>query len=53
MLEIWIENAQTYPEDFFAWIIIVFPSSFLKFDQVVEFLVYIIDLLIKSPSSSH
>lgn len=47
MLEIWVEKAQTYPENFFAWIII-FPSRFLKFDQVVEFLIYIIYLLIKA-----
>lgn len=37
---------QTYLNNFFAYIIIVLPSRFLKFGQIVEFLVYIFYLLI-------
>lgn len=46
MLDIWIQNSQTYPKDFFVCIIIVLPSRFLKFSQIVEFLVYIFYLLV-------
>lgn len=41
-------GTQTYPGDFFAWMTVVFPPRLFKFDQVVELLVHIIDLVTKA-----